>query len=714
MTTMASVPFPKGPSWVQPLATAPLNDTPSPSTTYSRTRPTDTRRRTETSYAALPLPRPQQQLTRSQTGLQRKAFSNESRQKDDGSSGFSSTVECDVRRVTTEFPSYESFQKLHTAKARDDRSLQRPSPFRRRTSGDSSEEDASDGESVPYARRPVLDRPRPRSTHFVDFDDAQLSFQRRDRIDNRLRRQSTRRSLELGRFRFREKEDEGVSKIVHTTPSNTDSDEGRRRPQTPLESAGRNVRLKEDLYDELSRGRGMIARRGSEILVRPRDDVIEAKVVLLGSQGVGKTCLAKRYTEGVFSAQPATVNASLFTRKSVHDGVAVRLQIWDTCGEEKHRSLTKLYYRGAHVALILYDITDLQSFEDVRDWITELRNVSDETDIFVVGAKYDLAKAGKRKVDRRYARWKLATWLGVETGENLQYLSEQAGGTPAAMPGSERPQPSDFSSTSAAQNKRNPPLPLLSPRPLQPSKPGAYRLLSLLSIPSMKGSASAVLDDDETDALTSSITLHPGSRIQSGKRANSTSAATSLMTMLMQGSSSAQTISPHKLPTSGSTSGLNLISATSIAPRRKSEDWSMNKAKDDFLRALGNANPQESEATRALKRTSGELLRPYSTNLASSSASIGGIKEYVVDDHNGWGKIILGTGVRIGETSATTGKGVTEIFASLTSQLVAKRQQIRIEQARRAREVIDIANDELNAKSAKGTSKGRTGASCCA
>lgn len=84
----------------------------------------------------------------------------------------------------------------------------------------------------------------------------------------------------------------------------------------------------------------------------------------------------------------------------------------------------------------------------------------------------------------------------------------------------------------------------------------------------------------------------------------------------------------------------------------------MNKAKDDFLRALGSANPQESEATRALKRTSGELLRPYSANpeLERGSSGVQAV-EYAVDDDSGWGKLIVGTNVRIGETSSKTGQG---------------------------------------------------------
>lgn len=319
MTTMDLVPFPRVPSRVQPLATAPLNDTSSASTHQHRIRPSDNRKRTEPLYTASLQTRPQQ-FTRSQTGLQRRMVNNESRQRDDKSSGSASIREPDVRPTTTEFPSYESFQNLEG----DGRPIQRPYPFRRTTSGDSSEEGESDRENVPYARRSMLDRPRPRSTHFVDFDDAQLSFSRRDDVQNRLRRQSTRRSLELGRFRIQEKQDEVISRIAVTTPSLTDSDNGRRKPSTAFEDRGSNIKLREDQTDGQSRGKGMVSRRGSEMLIRQRDDVIEAKVVLLGSQGKsrttirlfqGLTCLAIRRRQDV--PCETIYRGSLF--RSTHD-----------------------------------------------------------------------------------------------------------------------------------------------------------------------------------------------------------------------------------------------------------------------------------------------------------------------------------------------------------------------------------------------------------
>lgn len=122
-------------------------------------------------------------------------------------------------------------------------------------------------------------------------------------------------------------------------------------------------------------------------------DGLEAKVVLLGSQGVGKTSLIIRYTTRTFSPTPAaaTIGSSLHTRKLVQDGVRVKLQIWDTAGQERFRSMAPIYYRGAHVCVLVYDISDRQSFEDVRSWLEELgRTVPKETVIYVVGSKVDL------------------------------------------------------------------------------------------------------------------------------------------------------------------------------------------------------------------------------------------------------------------------------------------------------------------------------------
>lgn len=278
MITMATVPFPQGLARVQPLATAPLNDTPSSSIHY-RTRPQDTRKRSDSALTTSHT-RPHQ-LKRYETGPQRLRYDSEVKQRDDRSIGSASTIDSDTRPTTTEFPSYESFQQLRVSKdsrldvGEGERPLPRPYQGRQQHSSDSSDEQDNRRNGEAYAQRPILDRPRPRSTHFVDFDDAQLSFQRRHDVDNRLRRQSTRRSLELGRFRLHEKEDEAAPYIQ-------DGGQGRGQTTSTMATRESHKRLRED---ELQRGGGVVMRRGSEMITRSRDDVIEAKVVLLGSQG---------------------------------------------------------------------------------------------------------------------------------------------------------------------------------------------------------------------------------------------------------------------------------------------------------------------------------------------------------------------------------------------------------------------------------------------
>ncbi|EIW71246.1 hypothetical protein TREMEDRAFT_19015, partial [Tremella mesenterica DSM 1558] len=115
------------------------------------------------------------------------------------------------------------------------------------------------------------------------------------------------------------------------------------------------------------------------------------KVVLLGSQGVGKTSLILRYTTRKFTPTVSTIGSSFHTRKLMQHGTQIRLQIWDTAGQERFRSMAPMYYRGSHVCILVYDISDRQSFEDVYSWLEELgRTVSKETLIFVVGMKTDL------------------------------------------------------------------------------------------------------------------------------------------------------------------------------------------------------------------------------------------------------------------------------------------------------------------------------------
>ncbi|KAK0672237.1 putative rab GTPase [Cercophora samala] len=122
---------------------------------------------------------------------------------------------------------------------------------------------------------------------------------------------------------------------------------------------------------------------------------LEAKIVILGSQGVGKTSLVTRYCKGAFdpAKTTSTVGASFMTKRVVDTDTdtLVRLQIWDTAGQERFRSISRLYYRGANACILCYSITDSSSFHEMSLWLTELRrNLPSDIILHVVGTKADI------------------------------------------------------------------------------------------------------------------------------------------------------------------------------------------------------------------------------------------------------------------------------------------------------------------------------------
>jgi len=126
---------------------------------------------------------------------------------------------------------------------------------------------------------------------------------------------------------------------------------------------------------------------------------LEAKVVLLGDSGVGKTSIAVRYVQGLFAEdQPSTIGASFFTKRLTADDYKVKMQIWDTAGQDRFRSMAPMYYRGSQGAVVMYDVTSEESFTGVDAWITELReNVQGSLTIAIVGNKCDIED--KRVID---------------------------------------------------------------------------------------------------------------------------------------------------------------------------------------------------------------------------------------------------------------------------------------------------------------------------
>lgn len=120
--------------------------------------------------------------------------------------------------------------------------------------------------------------------------------------------------------------------------------------------------------------------------------VVEAKIVVLGSQGVGKTSLVVRYIGKMFSKHISpTIGASFFTCNINLEESRVKLQVWDTAGQERFRSMAPMYYRNANAALLVFDITNISSFTAIKGWVKELQsNVPEAMVLSLVGNKSDL------------------------------------------------------------------------------------------------------------------------------------------------------------------------------------------------------------------------------------------------------------------------------------------------------------------------------------
>lgn len=140
------------------------------------------------------------------------------------------------------------------------------------------------------------------------------------------------------------------------------------------------------------------------------------RIIMLGDSTVGKSSLLKRYTEDLFlDTINQTVGVDFYVHfLEVEPGVRVKLQFWDTAGQERFRSVTRSYYRNSVGGLLVFDITNRNSFEHIREWHTEVcERVQPHRVVFVlVGHKCDMDADGDRAVSREEAE-KLAGQLGM-------------------------------------------------------------------------------------------------------------------------------------------------------------------------------------------------------------------------------------------------------------------------------------------------------------
>uniref|UniRef100_A0A6A7G701 Ras-related protein Rab-1A n=1 Tax=Hirondellea gigas TaxID=1518452 RepID=A0A6A7G701_9CRUS len=128
------------------------------------------------------------------------------------------------------------------------------------------------------------------------------------------------------------------------------------------------------------------------------------KLLLIGDSGVGKSCLLLRFADDTYTeSYISTIGVDFKIRTFELDGKTIKLQIWDTAGQERFRTITSSYYRGAHGIIVVYDMTDMESFKNVRNWLSEIeRFASESVNTLLVGNKCDLI--AKRSVEESAAQ----------------------------------------------------------------------------------------------------------------------------------------------------------------------------------------------------------------------------------------------------------------------------------------------------------------------
>lgn len=193
------------------------------------------------------------------------------------------------------------------------------------------------------------------------------------------------------------------------------------------------------------------------------------KLLLIGDSGVGKTCLLFRFAEDSFNNSfISTIGIDFKIRTIDLDGKKIKLQIWDTAGQERFRTITTAYYRGAMGILLVYDITNEKSFENIKNWIRNIEeHASADVEKMILGNKCDMndrrqvsrergaqlaieyaikfmETSAKASVNVEEAFFTLARDIKAKTEKNLQASTTQSGGRRLITPAGQQQRKNSF------------------------------------------------------------------------------------------------------------------------------------------------------------------------------------------------------------------------------------------------------------------------------
>ena len=166
-------------------------------------------------------------------------------------------------------------------------------------------------------------------------------------------------------------------------------------------------------------------------------DELVYKVLLLGDSSVGKTCFLLRYCDKSFQEAHLSTIGLDYRLKSMtlQNDKNIKLQIWDTAGQDRFRAITKNYYKGANGIILIYDVTNKQSYENVKNWLTQIKEEANpNVIIYLAGNKIDVeedqrvitTEDGQKIADEYKLPFKeTSTKNGINVNEIFQELVEK-------------------------------------------------------------------------------------------------------------------------------------------------------------------------------------------------------------------------------------------------------------------------------------------------
>lgn len=153
--------------------------------------------------------------------------------------------------------------------------------------------------------------------------------------------------------------------------------------------------------------------------------LLKLKILLIGDSNVGKTSILLHYVDNVFPDEHiATIGLEYKEKTLIYRTFKIKLQVWDTAGEERFRAISKSIFRGTHGVIFVYDITNKESFSNVKNWRKEIENVEQNLQGEIIGNKIDLddeRKVNKNSLQELGEKYNMPYMeVSAKTGENIK------------------------------------------------------------------------------------------------------------------------------------------------------------------------------------------------------------------------------------------------------------------------------------------------------